>query len=98
MNTDDTDLQSQNGSIELFDPCKSVLSVLSVVRFGFLPKASRRTQKPGVAARPSPTKGGEKRLLLGRSHFFVQFQQRLNGHLCPRRRLKERGIRLIALD
>jgi len=31
MNTDDTDLQIQNWLIELFDPCKSVFSV---VRFG----------------------------------------------------------------
>jgi hypothetical protein len=29
MNTDDTDLQAQNGSIALFDPCKSV--VISVI-------------------------------------------------------------------
>jgi len=32
---DDTDFQTQNGSIELFYSCKSVLSVLSVVRFAF---------------------------------------------------------------
>jgi hypothetical protein len=39
MNTDGTDLQIQNGPIGLFsDPCKSVLSVSSVVRFGFLCK------------------------------------------------------------
>jgi hypothetical protein len=28
-----TDLQIQNGPVEFFDPCKSVLSVSSVVRF-----------------------------------------------------------------
>src|SRR3954466_2732243 len=35
MNTDDTDLQIQKMALLNFlDPCKSVLSVLSVVRFG----------------------------------------------------------------
>jgi len=37
MNTDDTDLQSQNGSIALFDPCKSVvISVICGEVFAFL--------------------------------------------------------------
>jgi hypothetical protein len=39
MNTDNTDFQIKNGLLNLFDPCKSVLSVLSVVRLGFLCKA-----------------------------------------------------------
>src|ERR1043166_8666518 len=34
MNTDDTDFQIKNGPMNFFDPCKSVLSVSSVVRFG----------------------------------------------------------------
>ena len=35
MNTDDTDLKFKIGLLGFFDPCKSVSSVLSVVRFGF---------------------------------------------------------------
>jgi hypothetical protein len=34
MNADDTDLQIQNVPIEFLDPCKSVVSALSVVGFG----------------------------------------------------------------
>ncbi len=39
INTDDTDLQTQKwSSLTFFDPCKSVVSALSVVRFGFVQK------------------------------------------------------------
>jgi hypothetical protein len=34
MNTDGTDLQIQKLLLNFFDPCKSVLSALSAVRFG----------------------------------------------------------------
>jgi hypothetical protein len=40
LTTDDTDLQSQNGSIELFDPCKSVISVICDKVWGFCAKPS----------------------------------------------------------
>jgi hypothetical protein len=96
MNTDDADLQSKM-FYELFDPCKSVSSVLSVVRFGcFLQSLVHK--KTGRRRPAFTNQRGEKRLLLGRSHFFVQVQQWLNGHLGSRRRLKERGIGLVALD
>ena len=62
MERDDTRLQIQNRSpLSSFDPCKSVLSVSSVVRFGFLCKAHRRNRcaaslpDPGRALEPGPT-------------------------------------------
>jgi len=39
--TDDTDLQVQNGLLNFSDPCKSVLSALSVVRFGVFVQSNR---------------------------------------------------------
>ena len=42
---DDADLQIQMAYLNFFDPCKSALSVLSVVRFGFLCKALNRNAK-----------------------------------------------------
>lgn len=65
-------------------------------------KTAVTTKKPGVAARPSPTKKGEKRLLFWRScltmQFPVQFNDRFRPQLGAGRRLKECGIRLVALD
>jgi hypothetical protein len=45
MNADDTDLQIQNVPIEFLDPCKSVVSALSVVGFGGFCAKPLRVQK-----------------------------------------------------